>query len=151
MKIKDYSKEELETMSYTQIAEIILTEKGNAMKIVDIFKKVCKALKMSEAEFENKIADFFELLSTDKNFIILDKGKCDLRKRHDFKVVVEEEDEEESVETVVVEEDTPEEKTEEEDIFYDNSSDEDDIDDKDDEDELRDFIVVDEDDEEAGM
>lgn len=149
MNLKSYKKEELEAMPFTQIAEIILTEKGSAMKIVDIFKKICKALGMSEAEFENKIADFFELLSTDKNFIILDKGKCDLRKRHDFKVVIEEDDDDSS-ETIIIDEDIEEENSEEEDLFYDNSSDEDDLDDSDDEDELKDFIVVDED-EEASM
>ena len=38
MKLKDYSKEDLETMSYSEITNVILAEKGSKMKIVDIFK-----------------------------------------------------------------------------------------------------------------
>ena len=148
MKLKDLSSEELESMSYSQLAEMVLSEKGSAMKIVDVFKKICKVLKLSDEEFENKIADFFELLSTDKNFIVLDKGKCDLRKKHDFKVVIEE-DEEENIDSTLANEEEIETEEVEEDIFYDNSSDEDDPTDSDDD--LNDFIVVDEEDEEASI
>jgi len=144
MKLKDLSKEDLETMSFGEITELVLNENGSKMKIVDIFKKICKILEMSEAEFENKIADFFELISTDKKFIVLEKGFCDLRKKHTPKVVIED-DEEEIVESESVNDEDKEELEErEEDIFYDNSSEEDDVDDNDDE--LNDFdIVVDED------
>ncbi len=146
MKLKGYTKEELEAMSYTEIAEIILNEKGSSMKIVDIFKKICKVLDMSDAEVEAKVADFFELISTDKNFIVLEKGFCDLRKKHTPKVVIEEDDEEViEPETIDEDETEPEEEDSEEDIFYDNSSDKDDVEDNDDE--LSDFIVVDEEEE----
>ena len=148
MKLKDLSLEELETKSYSELAEIVLSEKGTAMKIVDVFKKICKALKLSDAEFEDRIADFFELLATDKNFIILDKGKVDLRTKHDFQVVIEEDDEE-PIEVDILPEDEPVDEEEEEDIFYDNSSDEDDPTENDDD--LNDFIVVDEDEEEASI
>ena len=146
MKLKNLSIEELESMSYSDIAELIITEKGSSMKIVDIFKKICSLLKMSDAEFENKIADFFELISTDKKFIVLEKGFCDLRKKHTPTVIIE--DDEEEIEPDIIEEE-PEDnlEEEEEDIFYDTSSDEDDVEDKDDD--LNDFIVVD--DEETGM
>ena len=148
MKLKNITKEELETMSYSDIAQVILNEKGKSMKIVDIFREICKLLDMSDNEFEQKITDFFELITTDKNFIILDKGFCDLRKKHNPEVIIEEDDEE-PVEAEVEEEDSIEEEVEdsEEDIYYDNSSDEDDVDDADDE--LNDFIVID--DEEASM
>lgn len=143
MKIKDLTKDELETMSYAEITELILTEKGTKMKIVDIFKKICTLLEMSDAEFENRIADFFELISTDKNFIVLDKGFCDLRKKHSFKLVIEEDEEDTSEQELTDEELVDEENEEtEEDIFYDNSSDEDDVTDVDDE--LSDFVMVDE-------
>ena len=143
MKLKNYAKEDLEVMSYSEIAELILNEKGSKMKIVDIFKEICKLLEMSDAEFEAKIADFFELISTDKNFIVLEKGFCDLRKKHTPKVVVEDEEEEEIVETDAIDEDeNPEDEESEDNIFYDSSSDKDDVDDTDDE--LSDFIVVDE-------
>ncbi|MBR4230802.1 MAG: DNA-directed RNA polymerase subunit delta [Bacilli bacterium] len=145
MKLKGYTKEDLESMSYTELAEIILNEKGSSMKIVDVFKKICKLLEMSDAEFEAKVADFFELISTDKNFIVLEKGFCDLRKKHTPKVVIEEDDEEVIEPEAVDEEETEPEEDSEEDIFYDNSSDKDDVEDSDDE--LSDFIVVDEEEE----
>ena len=145
MKLKGYTKEDLESMSYTELAEIILNEKGSSMKIVDVFKKICKLLEMSDAEFEAKVADFFELISTDKNFIVLEKGFCDLRKKHTPKVVIEEDDEEVIEPEVADEEETEPEEDSEEDIFYDNSSDKDDVEDNDDE--LSDFIVVDEEEE----
>ena len=150
MELKKLSLEELEQMTYGEITELILTEKGTKMKIVDIFKKICKLLNMSDAEFEAKIADFFELVSTDKKFIILDKGYCDLRRKHTPKVVIEDEDMED-VEVEVDEEEIDEDKETDEnqdDIFYDNSSEEDDVDT--DDDELDDFLIVD-DEEEAGM
>lgn len=145
MKLKGYTKEDLESMSYTELAEIILNEKGSSMKIVDVFKKICKLLEMSDAEFEAKVADFFELISTDKNFIVLEKGFCDLRKKHTPKVVIEEDDEEVIEPEAADEEETEPEEDSEEDIFYDNSSDKDDVEDNDDE--LSDFIVVDEEEE----
>lgn len=150
MELKKLSLEELEQMTYGEITELILTEKGTKMKIVDIFKKICKLLNMSDAEFEAKIADFFELVSTDKKFIILDKGYCDLRRKHTPKVVIEDE-EIDDVEVDADEEEVDESKEtddNQEDIFYDNSSEEDDVDT--DDDELDDFLIVD-DEEEAGM
>ncbi len=150
MELKKLSLEELEQMTYGEITELILTEKGTKMKIVDIFKKICKLLNMSDAEFEAKIADFFELVSTDKKFIILDKGYCDLRRKHTPKVVIEDE-EIDDVEVDADEEEIDENKEtddNQEDIFYDNSSEEDDVDT--DDDELDDFLIVD-DEEEAGM
>ena len=142
MKIKDMSKEELEALSFGEITELILAEKGSKMKIVDVFRKICSLLEMSESEFENKIADYFELISTDKNFIVLDKGFCDLRKKHTPKLIVED-DEDDIVDTDDEEEEIIEEEDDTSDIFYDNSSEEDDV--EDDDEELTDFIMVDED------
>ncbi len=143
MKLKNMSKEELEALSYTELAEMILTEKKNKMKIVDIFKEICKLLELSDSVFENQVADFFQLVSTDKNFIVLDKGYCDLRKKHAPKVTIEEV-EDDSIDTEELEEDDviEEESEEDEDIFYDTSSDEDDVD-TDEDDDLDDFMVVD--------
>lgn len=147
MDMKSLSREELETMTYGEISEVILSEKGSKMKIVDIFKKICKLLELSDQEFESKIADFFELISTDKTFIVLDKGYCDLRKKHTPTVVIEDDEDDEPEleldddETVI----TDETIESEDDIFYDKVSDDDDS--PDDSDELSDFIVVDDEDE----
>ena len=148
MKIEDLSKEELEQLTYTELAAMILAEKGSKMKIVDIFKKVCEILELSDSTFENQVADFFELVSTDKNFIVLDKGFCDLRKKHAPKAVIVDDEDENFDNEVEIEEndedivDSDEES--DEDIFYDSSSDDDDVTD---DDELDDFIMVDEEEE----
>ncbi len=135
------SKEELETMSYSELTELILKEAKKKMKIVDIFRKICNIKGLSDAEFEGKISDFFELISTNKNFIILEKGFCDLRANYTPNVLIEEEDED-IIETDASDiiDDTDEE---DEDIYYDNSSDEDDIND-DNDDGLEDLYVIDE-------
>ena len=110
------------------------------MKIADIFKKICKALGLTDAEYEDRISEFFEIVSTNKLFTILPQGYCDLKTRHNTKVIIDEDEEE-----IVVDEDMDSEDTEEdeeEDIFYDDTEDDDVADD-----DLQDFVVVDEDEE----
>ena len=140
MKLKEYKKEDLQNMGYDDLAALILEDAGKKMKIADIFKKISNILDLDPSEFENKIADFFELLSTDKKFIMLDKGYWDLRSKHAPKVVI---DEEEDVSGDLVEDDIEEEEEEETDIFYESDSDDDE-----EEDDLQDLVVVDEEDEE---
>ena len=142
MKLKDYKKEDLENMGYDDLAVIVLEDAGKKLKINDIFMKINKVLELSPSEYEDKIGDFFELLSTDKKFIMLDKGYWDLRSKHAPKIVVD--DDEETTEEVVEEE--VEDVEEETDIFYDA-----DTDDDEDEDELQDLVVVDEDEEEQTL
>lgn len=134
MKLKDLKLEELELMSYDDIAHMILKENGKKMKIQTLFKKVCNLLNLSEIEFESKIADFFELLSTDKRFIMLPQGYWDLRINHTQKIIIEDDDEDIVIDTV---EEEPEEESEDA-IFYESDSDDDDSDD-----ELQDLVVID--------
>ncbi len=140
MKLKDYKKEDLQNMGYDDLAALILEDAGKKMKIADIFKKINSILELDPSEYENKIGDFFELLSTDKKFIMLDKGYWDLRSKHAPKVVIDEEDD---VSGDLVEDDIDEEDEEETDIFYESDSD-----DEEEEDDLQDLVVVDEEDEE---
>ena len=142
MKLTDISKEELETMNYDDIAYIILNENKKAEKINVLFKSVCDALNLSEAEYEAKIADFFELLTTDKRFIMLEDGSWDLRELHNPEVIIDDEDDEETI--IDVEETINEAEEEETDIFYDADNDDDLPDD-----DLEDLVVVDVDEEEA--
>ena len=144
MKLNDIPKEELETMNYDDIAYIILNEESEKMKINELFKKVCEALELPENAFEEKIADFFELLATDKRFTMLEDGYWDLRENHNPKLVVDEEDDDE--ELIEDEENNLEEIGEdnEEDIFYDTETDDDLPDD-----DLEDLVVIDMDEEEA--
>ena len=142
MSIKNLTKEDIDTLSYEELAYLIIQDKHSKMKIIDIFKKICELKNMNEKEFEDKIADFYDLISTNKEFLVLEKGYCDLRKNHTPNVIIEDEDD---VDTAEIEENIEDDAEEtEEDIYYDNSSEEDDVDT---DDELSDFIVVDEDDE----
>ncbi len=142
MNFKDISKEELETMSYDEIAYLVLEKKGKKMKLLDLFQNVCKILNLPESMVEERIADFFELLSINKKFVLLENGFWDLAINHLQDIVVE--DEEDNVSEELLEEDDSENSDEyqdEEDIFYDN-----DLDDSDeDEDDLKDLVVIDED------
>ena len=131
MKFKTITQEELETLPFDDIAYIILKEKGKKMKITDIFKIICDKLNMSEEEYENQIADFFALLSTEKRFIQLEKGFWDLRENHTAEISIKEI------------EDKYEEDTEET-SYYDELDDSED--DKEDDD-YKDLVVVDEEDE----
>lgn len=141
MKKINLTEEELATMSYDDVAHVILETNGKKMKIQDLFKEVIKAMNLSENEFEEHLADFFELLSTDKRFIMLEKGYWDLKINHSTKVIIDtEEDEEEIIEEV---EETNEEDIDDEEINYDEEI----IDDDDAEDDLKDLVILDENDE----
>lgn len=142
MRLKDLTKETLENMSYDEIAYIILEENGKKMKLLDIFKKVAKVLNLPEAEIENRIADFFELLSTNKKFIMLDKGYWDLSNKHIQKVIIEDEDD---VLADTVSEDEEDSEQTEDDIYFD--SEEDDVND----DDLSDLVIIDPEDEETSL
>ena len=142
MKLKNMSKEELEMMSYAEIASLILTENKKKMKIADVFKKLCNLLGLSDKEYENGISEFFEIISTNKLFTVLPGGFCDLKARHNTKVVIDEDEEEIVVEEEPSDEEETEESDEEEEIFYDEDSDDDDVVD---DDELQDFVILDED------
>lgn len=144
MNLKDISKEELETMSYDEIAYLVLEQNGKKMKLLDLFKKVCKALDLPEETVEDRIADFFELLSINKKFVLLKNGYWDLATNHVQDMVVEdEEDDTVSEELNEDEEDDTdiEDEEDDDDIFYDSSMDDED----DDDDDLKDFVVIDED------
>ena len=137
MKITDLSKEELESKSYDDIAYMILESSGETVKITDLFKQICDLLGLSNEEYEAKIADFFQVLSTDHRFIMLEKGFWDLRSRHQAKIIIE--DEEEDIDGSL--EDEEEEIEEDNDnIYYDEDEPTDD-----DDDDLQDLVVVNDD------
>lgn len=145
MKLKDMSIEELEAMSYDDIALMVLTESGRQMKINELFKEVCNLLNLTEDEFVAKLPAFFEVLSTDHRFIMIENGFWDLKSKHSTKVVIDtdEEDEDESID----EDFKSEEDEENEDIFYDDTEN----DDNDADDDLKDLVIIDEDEEANGL
>ena len=130
LKLLDYSADE--------IAYLILEETGKKMKLLDLFKKVCKALNLPEETVEERITDFFELLSINKKFVVLKNGYWDLATKHQQDIVIE--DEEENIDEEIASEEEEIEEVEE-DIFYDNELDNDD----EDEDDLKDLVIIDED------
>ncbi len=92
--MKKFTKEELEQMSYDDLAYELLKDYGQKMKIMDLFNQIIEILNLSKEEVEKYIADFFELLSTDKRFIMLENGYWDLRINHSHKVIIDDDDEE---------------------------------------------------------
>ena len=140
MNLKKMNKEELELMSYDDIAYELLKESKHQMKIIDLFNEIGKLIDLSAGEIEEKVADFFEMLTLDKRFIMLDDGSWDLKERHAQNIVIDDEEEDISVEEI--EDESEEEK--DEDIFFDENNDDDDT-----EDDLKDLVVVDEEEEES--
>ena len=111
MSLSKMKKEELELLSYTDIAKLYLEENKTTLDTAKLFREVCNLLELSEAEYQDKIADFFQSLTTTKSFILLPDGKWDLKAKHSVKIVMdelyEEKDDEEEFEL------EPEEMTEE--------------------------------------
>ncbi len=143
MSSKKLTLEELEAMSYDDIAAIILNESKKTMKINDLFKKVCDLLKLSDDEYVNKLPAFFDVLSTDHRFIMLEDGSWDIRTRHSTKIVIDNEEDEEDI---ILEEEEDEPEEEQEDIFYDEETSDDDPAD----DDLKDLVIIEEDEETNG-
>lgn len=90
MKLSKMKKEELELLSYTKIAKMYLEENKKTMNTADLFKEICTLLELSEAEYQDKIADFFESLTTSKDFILLNDGNWDLKANHKVKIDIDE-------------------------------------------------------------
>ena len=50
MKLKDMTIEELETLSYADLAYLILKENNKSMNTPSVFKEICKLLGISDEE-----------------------------------------------------------------------------------------------------
>ena len=135
-------KEELELLSNKDIAALILGDSKRTLNTADLYKKIIKLLDLPESTFENKIADFYTALATDKRFILLDNGKWDLRSNHTSDKVVK----------IISDDEEEEEEEEEDEVKEDDEIEEDNFDDTEDEEyddetneELKDLVVIDED------
>lgn len=147
MKIKDLTKAELEAMSYDDIALMILTETGRQMKINELFKEICALVGLSDDEFMEKLPAFFDVLTNDHRFIMLENGLWDLKTKHSTKVVIDNDEEEIDEDIEEIEEDI--EKIEEEKAIYADDDLDDDLDT--DDDDLKDLVIIDEDEEANGL
>jgi len=132
MNINKMKKEELELLSFTDIAYEILKEEKQSKSTVDIFRRISELLELSEDEFALKIGDFYTTLTTDKRFLALEDGNWDLKERHSTKVVIDDDDDID----IEIEENT--DNIEEEDISTDYDENEDYTDD-----DLEDLVVID--------
>lgn len=141
MKLKDMTKDVLETLPFDDIAYMILKEKGKKMKINEIFKIICDKLELGEATFEEQIGDFFSLLSTEKRFIQLDKGYWDLRENHTAEISIKEIEDELDDDIVLDEDKDDDDDKDDEKDYYDDI---DDMDDDEEDDDLKDLVIVDE-------
>ena len=147
MKLKKLSKEELESMGYDEIAYKIFEEEKKKMKLPVLFKKICDLLDLDDAEYEERIGDFFQLISRDQRFTMLENGFWDLKEKYKSQIIMNDEEEEVEEETEddieVVEENKDEDST-----YYDEDSEDDDVE----EDDLKDLVIIsDEDEEEANL
>jgi DNA-directed RNA polymerase subunit delta len=143
MKLKDYTKEELELLSYKDITNLILEEEGN-LSTLELFKRIINLLGLSERIIESKIGDYYTSLTTDKRFLLLENGTWDLRSRHTSdKVIIPLDEEDEEIEDIKDELEGTEDGDIESDDFdpQDGLSDEDFVEDED----LSDLVVLDED------
>ena len=117
MNLKNLSKDDLELLSYTEIAKLYLEENNQKLNTAELFRQVCNLLNLSETEYIDKIADFFQSLTTSKEFILLEDGTWDLKSNHKVKIVVDDDDDDNNQEDTIIEEDViNNEETEDDDM-----------------------------------
>ena len=118
MKLSKMKKEDLELLSYTNIAKLYLDENKVTMTTAELFKEVCNLLELNDRVYQDKIADFFQSLTTSKEFILLADGKWDLKSNHKSKKIdIDELYEEHDEENENNEEDYTSDDTSEEDEY----------------------------------
>lgn len=141
MSIRKKKLEELELMSYNDIAYEIIKEDKKKYDTKKLFKEVCNLLELDEDTYLEQIGDFFTALTTDGRFILLDSKSWDLKENHKVKVVIDDGDEED-IEEGIIDEDASEDDEDLEDDYSDEAID----DSKEDEEDLQDLTIVDEED-----
>ena len=141
---KELKREDVENLSYKDIAFLILEREKNGINTLDLFTKIISLLELPESTIENKIADFYTTMATDKRFILVD-GIWDLRKRHTSDKVIVDDTEEEEEEVEENRDDIETIEDEYGDEYTDDRDMDSDFDDSD-EDDLADLVVLDEDD-----
>lgn len=139
MNVRELPLEELELLSYADIAYELLKLDKKSKTTPVLFGEVCKLLEINEDTMFDLIGEFYTTLTTDKRFILLDNAEWDLKEFHSIKIVVDEEDDDS------IDESSDEEEIEgtEDDLVTNN---EDDYDDSDEIDDLEDLAIVSEED-----
>lgn len=97
MNLSKMTKEELETLSYADLTELILKEEKNSLNTPSLFKKICELLELRDDEYVAQIGDFYTSLTTDKRFILLDNACWDLRDKHKIEIILDDDDQIEDI------------------------------------------------------
>lgn len=145
MKKIELNSDEIEQMNYNDVAFIVLKENDKKMKIIDLLNEVGKAMQLDEDECQAHITDFFELLSTDKRFIMLDDGYWDLKIKHNKGMQLDADDDDEEI--ILEDEEDPNEENDADENYDGTKADDDDVED----DDLSDLVIIDDIDEESGL
>lgn len=95
MNVRQMPLEELELLSYADIAYELLKLDKKPKTTPVLFKEVCSLLEINEDAMFEMIGDFYTTLITDKRFILLDNAEWDLKEFHSVAKIVDEEDDEE--------------------------------------------------------
>lgn len=135
--------EQLETMSYGDVAKFVLENNKKPLTIQDLFKEVIRLMNLPESDLEERIFDFFQLLSNDHTFIMLEKGMWDLTIRHQNKISISKEAtlDDEYEEEEEMEEELDDTTTDDTEINYDDDS----LDDDTEDDDFKDLVIVNDD------
>ena len=139
MNVRQMPLEELELLSYADIAYELLKLDKKTKTTPLLFGEVCKLLKINEDVMYDLIGDFYTTLTTDKRFVLLDNAEWDLKEFHAIKPIVDEEDESEEEALDESEQETESDELEDDVVV---SSDEEDFDDVDEIDDLEDLAIV---------
>ncbi len=137
---KKLVKEELELMSYNDIAHILLKEESGQTTL-DLFKKIVEMLELPKKVLESKIGEFYTALTNDKRFLLLEDGKWDLKVNHKSQNIAVEDDLDDYEEII---EDDYDDMLESEEIEEDDYSDDQDDDIADVTEEYKNLVIVDE-------
>lgn len=138
--MKELKKENIENLSYKDIANLIIENSKKGMNTLELFTNIVDLLELPKSTIDNKIGDFYTSLTTDKRFVLID-GLWDLRSRHTSDKVIVKVDEDDEIEEEEIDEDENEEETE--DSFDSDDNSDDSFSDTDD---LGDLVVIDEED-----
>ncbi len=111
MDINNLTKDELEKMSYLDMAYNILMYNKKLYTTLELLKEICNILEYGDDKFESLVGDFYTSLNLDKRFILID-GKWDLTLNHSVKILVEDELDEDLDEYDEIDEDIDEDEVE---------------------------------------
>lgn len=139
MNIYKMSKEELELLSYTDIAYEILKKEKTHKTTIELLRQIAELLELSDDVIAQTISDFYTTLTTDKRFYALPNGEWDLKERHTTKVIIDDDDDFD-VDVDDVDTNDDDENQEDDSMDYDSTDDYE-------ENDLEDLVVVTEDDE----